>query len=203
LGLADSLTQPKLTRLLARCREEEPLTEIHIIEMTAYEMVKALNYDQIDVGFTVHAGTNHGIVKEAVWVDRLVIAIPKNHPLLSFKKISPQEIPGQRLILCHPESCSEGCDVILHWFSDFGLPEPTIAEYVSGHEPMMMLVAAGYGIGLKSQIALYNHPDVIVCPITDEMPNAATYIVTQDKPSSDTLTRFIDRARQIGQMEIH
>ncbi|MDM3063963.1 LysR family transcriptional regulator [Citrobacter sp. CK180] len=38
IGLADSLAQPRLTRLLARCREEEPRTEIRIDEMTVNEM---------------------------------------------------------------------------------------------------------------------------------------------------------------------
>ncbi|MFT3967869.1 MAG: hypothetical protein QM690_18515 [Sphingobium sp.] len=28
-----------------------------------------------------------------------------------------------------------------------GLPSPTIADYISGHEQMMLLAAAGYGVG--------------------------------------------------------
>jgi DNA-binding transcriptional LysR family regulator len=69
---------------------------------------------------------------------------------------------------------------------------------------MMMLVAAGYGIGvgLESQIARYNHPEVIVRPVTDDVPNTATFIVTPDRPSSDELSRFINRARQIGAMTV-
>jgi DNA-binding transcriptional LysR family regulator len=63
IGLADSLAQPRLTRLLARCREEEPLTGIQIIEMTVGEMAKALDHDQIDAGFTIHTGL-HGLVKK-------------------------------------------------------------------------------------------------------------------------------------------
>jgi DNA-binding transcriptional LysR family regulator len=93
IALADSLAQPRLTRLLARCREEEPLTGIQIVEMTVGEMVKALNHDLIDAGFTVHTGL-HGLVKEVVWVDRPVIAIPKNHPLLSLDKNIPTRNSG-------------------------------------------------------------------------------------------------------------
>ncbi len=92
IGLTDGLAQPRMTRLLARCREEEPLTEVRIFEMTVNEMINALSHDQIDAGFTVHAEPGNGLVKKAVWTDRPVIAIPKNHPLLSFEKISPQEL---------------------------------------------------------------------------------------------------------------
>ncbi|MFO6391944.1 LysR family transcriptional regulator, partial [Pseudomonas aeruginosa] len=84
------------------------------------------------------------------------------------------------------------------------LPFPSNAEYVSGHEPMVMLVAAGYGIGigLASQITLYNHPDVIIRPVTDDVPSTATFITLLDQPRPEALSRFIDRARQIGEVTI-
>lgn len=204
IGLTDSLAQPYLTKLLARCREEEPLTEVKIVEMTFNEMVKALGHDQIDAGFTVHTELSTGLVKEVVWTDRPIIAIPRNHPLLSLEKIPLQEVARHTLILCHPELCSGGYDVIHRWFCESTLPFPTNAEYVSGHEPMMMLVAAGYGIGvgLASQITLYSHPDVIVRPVTDDVPSTATFITMFDKPHTEELSRFISRARQIGELAI-
>jgi DNA-binding transcriptional LysR family regulator len=200
IGLADGLAQPRLIRLLARCREEEPLTEIRIIEMTVGEMTQALDHHQIDAGFTIHTGL-HGLVKEAVWTDRPVIAVPRNYALLSLDKVSLQEIVRQPLILCHPRSCSGGYDVVCRWFDHSGLPEPMIAEYVAGQETMLMLVAAGYGIGigLKSQIGLHRHPDVILRPITDNVPDTVTFLVALNSPLTDELGRFIDRARQIGE----
>lgn len=204
IGLTDSLAQPYLTKLLARCREEEPLTEVKIVEMTVHEMVKALEHDQIDAGFTVHTELSAGLVKEVVWTDRPIIAIPRNHPLLSLEKIPLQEVARHTLILCHPVLCSGGYDVIHRWFYEATLPFPKTAEYVSGHEPMVMLVAAGYGIGigLASQITLYSHPDVIVRPVTDDVPSTATFITLLDKPRTEELSRFIGRARQIGELPI-
>ncbi|MDH0425346.1 LysR family transcriptional regulator [Stutzerimonas stutzeri] len=202
IGLADSLAQPRLTRLLARCREEEPLTEVKIVEMTVREMVTALGHDQIDAGFTVHTELNDGFVKEVVWTDRPAIAIPRNHPLLSLEKIPLEEVARHSLILCHPERCSGGYDVIRSWFCQCTLPLPTITEYVSGHESMMMLVAAGYGIGvgLASQVTLYNHPDVIIRPVTDDVPSTATFLTMLDRPRSAELNRFIARAQEVGEL---
>ncbi|MCL6692328.1 LysR family transcriptional regulator [Pseudomonas sp. R3.Fl] len=202
IGLTDSLAQPRLTRLLARCREEEPLTEVKIMEMTVNEMVKALGDDQIDAGFTVHTEVNDGVVKEIVWTDRPAIAIPRNHPLLSFEKIPLEEVARHSLILCDPDQCSGGYDVICRWFCKYTLPLPPISEYVSGHETMMMLVAAGYGIGvgLASQVTLYNHPDVIIRPVTDDVPSTAIFLTMLDKPHSEELNRFITRAQQVGKL---
>ncbi|WP_213759899.1 LysR family transcriptional regulator [Citrobacter freundii] len=200
IGLADSLAQPRLTQLLARCREEEPRTEVRISEMTVNEMLQALRHDQIDAGFTVDGEATDGYVKEMVWAERPAIAIPTHHPLLAFDKIPLAEALRYPLILCHPERCAGGHNVIRRWFNDGALPSPSVAEYVSGHEPMIMLVAAGYGIGigLESQIALYSHPDVIIRQVVDEVPNTATFIVVPEKPASIELEHFIKRAQEIG-----
>lgn len=57
---------------------------------------------------------------------------------------------------------------------------------------MMMLVAACYGIGvgLASQITLYHPPDVIIHPVTNDIPSTPTFITRLDKPPSEELSRF-------------
>ncbi|WDF97479.1 MULTISPECIES: LysR family transcriptional regulator [Pectobacterium] len=202
IGLADSLAPPRLTTLLARCREEEPGTEIRISEMTVSEMLLAISHDQIDVGFTVDNSIMPGYLKEVVWTERPAIAIPTHHPLLSQEKISDAEMLRYPLVLCHPERCTGGYNLTRHLFSNPSLPTPNIAEYVSGHEPMIMLVAAGYGIGigLASQIALYNHPNVIIREAADNIPSTATFVVTAERERSAELVRFINRAIAIGEI---
>ncbi|WP_232471886.1 LysR family transcriptional regulator [Pseudomonas aeruginosa] len=106
IGLADSLAQPRLTRLLARCREEEPRTEVRITEMSVNEMLQALSHDQIDIGFTVDNSSTPGYRKEAVWTERPAIAIPTHHPLLSHETIPVAEALRYPLVLCHPERCA-------------------------------------------------------------------------------------------------
>ncbi|HHG5367049.1 TPA: LysR family transcriptional regulator [Pseudomonas aeruginosa] len=201
IGLTDSLAQPRLTQLLARCREEEPRTEVRITEMTVSEMMHALNHDQIDVGLTVDNTEVPGYFKKAIWAERPAIAVPARHPLLALETIPVSQVLRYPLLLCHPERCAGGYNVIRRWFTDPSLPVPNVAEYVSGHEPMIMLVAAGYGIAicLDSQISLFNHPDVIVRPVAQEVPDTSTYTVTAKQEHSAELRRFIQRALAVGE----
>jgi DNA-binding transcriptional LysR family regulator len=201
IALADGLALPQLVRLLARCREEEPHTEIRIQEMTVGEMIEALNDDRIDAGFTLHPEPIKALRKEAVWRDRFAIALPRNHPLLSFPKIPQDEVTHFPLLLFHPESCPGGYDLVRRRFLDVAASFPRVARYVSGHEAMLLFAAAGYGIGigLASQIALFRHPDVIVRPVADEVPALAVFLVVSNRPSSDELDRFVIRVQEIGQ----
>jgi DNA-binding transcriptional LysR family regulator len=197
LGLTDRLAQPRLVQLLARCREEEPQTEIRILEMSVGEMAEALNHGRIDAGFTIHPEPGEALAKEAVWWDRFALVIPRNHPLRSLSRIPLREAARYPLLLFHPESCPGGYDVIHRWLLSTTSSPPRIAEYVSGHEAMLMLAAAGYGIGigLESQLALYRHPEVIVRSADDDAPGTATFLVFPDRPLSEELSHFLRRVR--------
>ncbi|MCW5707232.1 LysR substrate-binding domain-containing protein [Shinella sp.] len=200
IGIADSLAQPRLTRLSAMCREDEPLTPIGILEMTTDELLFGLKRDLIDTGFTMDGEEIDGFVKEVVWLERPVVALPRQHPLQSFDRIPFKEILRYPLILPHPGKCAGGYKLFHQWLHAGGFPSPLITEYVSGHEPMMMLVAAGYGIGfgLESQAMLYDYPDIVIRPVTEELASAPTFIVTSGPPYPRELERFIVRARQVG-----
>lgn len=199
IGLADSLAQPRLTRLLAKTREEEPCTQVRITEMTTDEMLRALYHDQIDIGITVNSELPTGYIKHKVWSDRPAVAIPTHHPLLASREVTLREAKQFPLILCHPDKCAGGYQVVSRWFYSENLSLPAVTEYASGHEQMLMLVAAGYGIGmgLTSQLAIFAYPDVIIRPMHEEVPDTTTYFVTLERNHPPTLARFIQRAETI------
>lgn len=203
IALAHSLAQPLFTKLLALCRAEEPLTGIRIFEMSIAKMVRALNNDEIDAGFTLHSGLDHRCcVKEAVWTDKLVLALPSRHTLLVYDKIAISEVLKHPIIACHPEKCAGGHELVNRWLRQFDCStEPIIAEYVSNLELMMVLVGAGYGLGLPlaSQIALHSNPDVVIRETREESAIATTFIIRSDRAPSPELCRFIERAKLIGQ----
>ncbi len=201
IGLADGLAQPNLTRLLALSREEEPSTEIRISELTVSDLMQSLRLGDIDVGFTMDGEVVDGLRKEIAWQERLVLATPIRHPILSLDRIILSEILRYPLIVCHPEQCTGGYKTFQQWLYDQHMPPPIIAEYASGHESMLMLVAAGYGIGigLESQISHYNYPDVVIRPTLEDAPMTTAFIVSATELSSPALGRFLARVRQIGE----
>ncbi|WJV25676.1 MULTISPECIES: LysR family transcriptional regulator [Pseudomonas] len=204
IALTDGLAQPRMTELLSRCRSEEPLTEIRVLEMTAKEMFQALKFDQVDAGFTTLAGCEaEGLIKEVAWTDRLVFVIPSHHPLVTRDKLPLSEAIQHPMIMCDPERCEGGYDVLNRVFRNARLPEPIVSAYVSGHETTMMFVAAGYGIGLalESQVALYSHPSVVIREIRDEVADAETLLVRPDRPASPELDRFVQRMKKVGNTE--
>lgn len=170
------------------------------MEMTAGELLAALNRDLIDAGITVDDEEIDGFVREEMWSERPVVVVPRHHPLLSFDRIPFREVLHYPLVMCDPEKCAGGYRLFRQSLQASGLPWPKVAQYISGHEMMMAVIAGGHGVGfgLESQAAQYRHPDIVLRPVTDEVVSASTYIVTSDMPNPPELERFIERARRIG-----
>ncbi len=51
IALSDGIAQPRLSALLAQCREEEPEVEIRLSETPLSQQIKGLNSDLYDAGF--------------------------------------------------------------------------------------------------------------------------------------------------------
>lgn len=199
IGLSDGLAQPRMSEMLAHCREEAPSTAVRIFERTVKQLLEDLRNCHLDAGFTLYPVNEPGFVTEAVWIDQPATVIPARHPLLSHSQVTLQEVARYPVIVCHPEQCLGGHLILEKVFAEANIT-PNVAEYISGHEPMMMLVSAGYGIGLalESQIKLYNHPGIIVRPLAGEDSHVQTYIVRRDTAISPELEGFIARAKRIG-----
>ena len=199
IAVADALAQPRLTELFALCRQEEPDVELRIFEMPVGQLVRALQQDDIDVGFTLFREEGKGYAVEPLWHDAVAVAMPARHQLLAHRRVPLAEALRYPLILCHPEMCQGGYAYIDAILAEAKV-QPVIAEHVSGHESMLMMIGAGLGIGfaIEAQIAHFQRPDVAVRPMEAGLPPVTTQLLRSGAQPSQQLERFIDRARRVG-----
>lgn len=206
IAFTGGLAHPKFTNLLARCQEEEPQTSIRFSQVTYDQMIKQLEQEDIDVGFTVHVQHGDELQSKLIWKDQLAVAMPKGHPLVSHEKIRLHDVIDYALITSDPNLCPRGYQAFVQLVQSICGPDSQplkIKEYVSNHDSMIMLVAAGFGIGLglKSHLDVYGAPNVIVRPLTDDVPLVETYLITRNETHSDVVSRFIQRTLLTGQLE--
>ncbi|WP_442908887.1 LysR family transcriptional regulator [Halopseudomonas sp.] len=147
LALSDGITPPRLTALLAQCREEEPQVDIRLFEVPLGQQLRGLHDDLYDVGFAQSAEVGDGIVAEPAWSDPLVVAVPARHPLLAYQRIPLDEVLRHPLVACDPLSCEGHCHQIRRILRSADR-EPLVVEQVSSHDLMLTLVAAGYALAL-------------------------------------------------------
>ena len=105
VALSDGITPPRLSALLAQCRQDDPDIEIRLFEIPLSQQIRGLNDELYDVGFAQSADVGDGIVAEAAWSEPLVVVMPARHPLLVHKRIPLDEVLRYPLVMCDPQSC--------------------------------------------------------------------------------------------------
>ncbi|EIU5019184.1 TPA: LysR family transcriptional regulator [Pseudomonas aeruginosa C40A] len=197
IAVSDGAIDPRLSALLARCREEEPEIEIRLSEVPLADQLRGLRSGDFSIGFAHTAEVGDGIVTEPLWHDPLVVAVPARHPLLSHKAVPLHQLASYPLVLCDPQVCEGYHRELARLLRPLERP-PDVAEHVSSLDMMLTLVGAGYGVGFitETRIAASLRPDVVIRPLAMDSAVITTYLLRpagEDSPVS--VERFIARLR--------
>lgn len=196
IAISDGAIDPRLSALLALCRQEEPEIEIRLSEVTLAEQLRGLRSGDFAIGFAHTADVGDGLVTEPIWQDPLTV--PIRHPLLAHKEVSLRELVSYPLVMCDPQLCEGYCRELTRLLHPLER-ESTIVEHVSSLDMMLTLVGAGYGIGFATatRIAVCQRPDVVIRPLALDSAVIITYLLRPEGGSglSAPVERFIERLR--------
>ena len=202
VALSDGITPARLSALLAHCRQEEPEVDIRFFEVPLSQQIKGLHDDLYDVGFAQSDEVGDGIVASPAWNDSLMVAVPARHPLLAHKRIPLDELMRYPLVLCDPQVCEGHAKYVGRVLRRIDM-EPLVVERVMSWDLMMVLVSAGFALGLVggAHIAGSREPGVVARPLALRVPPLTTYLLRPDRDLSDELNRFIARVQAIRLVE--
>ncbi|MBA0263963.1 DNA-binding transcriptional LysR family regulator [Xanthomonas translucens] len=198
IAVSDGITSSRLSNLLATCREDEPEIDIRLFQVSLSQQLKGLQDDLYDVGFAQSDEVGDGITAEAVWSDPLMVAVPARHHLLKHKRIPLEELLQFPLVLCDPQAC-EGHARQVERMLRRSDRDPLIVERVTSFELMMVVVSAGFALGLAgvSHIVASRECGVVARPLAGRSPILTTYLLRREGEDSEMLTRFVERVQAI------
>lgn len=185
---------PRLSTLLARCREEDPGVEIRLTETPLAEQLRGLRSGTFHVGIAYTAEVGEGIVAEPIWSSPLVVAVSIRHPLLVHKQVSLEDLVRYPLIMADPRlfgRCKCELDQLLQITTD----KSSVVKHVASMDMMLTLVSAGYGVGITNaaRLGCSARPDVVIRPLA--IPDAihTTYLLRPDRDADASLVIPLER----------
>lgn len=99
VGIFGSGVLDVIPRMLARFHAERPEVRIVLHNQTKAEQIQALRERRIAVGFNRLVPPESDLVVETVLRERLVVALPENHPLSARKRLRLRELDDLPMIL--------------------------------------------------------------------------------------------------------
>lgn len=198
LSIADGLASLHVSRLLVAIRAELPGLELRPLDLPGTHQFAALRSGQLDVALCMREADGPDLQTQTLWTEALAVALPLSHALACQPRIDISQLRNEPIAMCHPDLGSGCYGQLMAAFREVGI-EPQVAEYVSQRATMLMLVAAGFGLGIATMGLEAGTPvGVVLRPLTGPKTELTIYGAWRTDDTSHAVKTVLDLARSLG-----
>jgi DNA-binding transcriptional LysR family regulator len=196
IAICDGLAHPKIARLLAQSRAEDPEIEIQIMHSALPVQLTELCSGVLDIAFSLSPRNDQQLESLPLWKDAAALVMPPDHPLAAQPIVRQIDADIGPLILLG-ERLPAGMAPIDDWLLS-AEQQPDSIEYVVSIELLLTLVTAGYGVGLISvaQAETIRRPELVTRPLSVRGAAITTFLIRRRDEPARVVTRFTERAHK-------
>lgn len=210
VGLGEDVAHPRISRMIAESRSDEPQVDIELIRATRDTQLADLRAGLMDVGFVLDridvsalflgSTTEHTWAWAAadiqvlqMWKDTLVAVAREDAALAARPTVTLADLMSEPLVLVGEPTNS------------YNPREPLVPadryhriEHVANLDVLLTLVGAGRGIGLISaaQSETLQWSDLVIRPLQSPECYMETLLLRRKADQSVLVTRFAERAQR-------
>ncbi len=185
-------------KILKAFSKRHPKVHILIRSFPTPRQAEALRNGRIDVGFLTLPLDMEGLVVETILKERLVVAMPKSHPLARRRRIPLRALANDTQILFPLERMASGrYELIARLCRDAGFSLHTVHEVDNVHT-MLELISAGFGVSLmRSSVQAIPQKGVVFRELLHS-PEVETGIAYRRGNRSSDIPLFIQVAKEVA-----
>jgi DNA-binding transcriptional LysR family regulator len=147
ISYAGSAMVSLLPPILARLRQQWPLVQTHLREMTATEQLEAVRSGKADVGFVRNPPPDERLHCRVVQRETFSVVLPGGHPLAAGAFRGLDQLAGEPFILPPQSAGPLYVDLLMRLCGRAGFVPAVVHETAFG-DTVMRLVAQGLGVAL-------------------------------------------------------
>ena len=191
----------QVNRALVLHAKRFPGVEVQCRDIISERQNAALLEGTIEVGFMRPPVDPVQLESELIFHERLLVVLPKKHPLAGSKSLTLKQLANERLLL-HDRDLAPGVyDKTLTLYRAAGVNPNVVPVRVGPHEEAgAILVAAGKGIYLGVGGAV-SHPvfgrQITAIPLDERGATIGVYMVWRKGESADKILAFLQSARSV------
>jgi DNA-binding transcriptional LysR family regulator len=197
IGISPETDWQFLGKALRLFGEHAPSVEVMFQNLTPEAQIAALHGGRIDIGFVGLPIEAEGVVSEVTGRERLVAAIPEEHPMARNGPIRLRELSGEAYTLW-PRHLSPGrYDQLLSIFRQAGFGPPIAMEGgLPSTQTVLGMVAAGLTVALVDPAIKHRAiPGVVFRPIGDRGVFTESGVIYRREDPSPLLASFLHEVR--------
>lgn len=197
VGWYGSLSSGELRATLIDYAARHPAVIIRVVEGSRSRLIAGLRSKEIDIAIV--SGTVDRMIGDvmSLWSERIMVALPIEHPLATHSRIRWQDLMRERFLLTSQYPADEIHDILI---SDFATRDkPTVLSHDVSRENILSMVGVGQGVTLMYECGIgVKYPGVVYREIyRDDGPmvinNVAYWQIGNDNPA---FRRFLSLLRK-------
>jgi DNA-binding transcriptional LysR family regulator len=179
-------------RAITSFRKQFARCTVRVTEMLSLRQSEALRSGLIDVA--LHRGTPEG---EGLWVrklasGRLMLALPKRHPLAKKERIPVKELAHESFVALGPRATGGIPDLVRGVCAQAGFM-PNVVQEVDSISMLVACVAAEMGLALVNDgVRDLPFASVVYREIAPASPNVSLNVLTRANETNPLVPQFID-----------
>ena len=181
-----------LPLIVARARQRLPGIQLRIEEMTARQTFAALEDGRIDMGLLRPIIIPDTCVGQAVYSEKLVVALPFDHPLARQTKLSLARLQGEPFIMYRDDAPYMN-KLLTDLFQRHGFTPDIVQSHSQAHA-ILSLVSANLGVALLPEdVREANYRNVVLRPlVNDDGLAVEAHAVRLKRNQNPVLTPMLD-----------
>lgn len=197
IGFTASSSYVYLPRLMTFLRAQAPALSLNLREMTTPQQAAALQSSQIDFALLRPPVSLSGVQAMRVFREKLLLALPLDHPLASRAEVSLRHLAGETLITYPPVEGPYFHNRIVALLNMAGVT-PARVQHITQAHSMLALVGAGLGVALLPQSVMrFALSDVVLRPVMEtEGVNAELMLAWRTRTRNRACDTLLDLLAQ-------
>lgn len=193
IGVADGISQPRLSECLNRWRLVAPEVPLEIAEMRAHELASALRNEEVDAGFSFGVPDDAVIAQSPAWSYPVMALLPRGHELAGRAAIPLGELLAFPLLSCNEERLP-GLLAQMRAIARKYTEQTTLAGAANTLSGYVTRIAADTGVGLADAGHTWalQRDDVLALPVA-EAEHITTFVLHKHQRFgiAEPLQRFL------------
>ncbi|MPT48347.1 MAG: LysR family transcriptional regulator [Sphingobium sp.] len=168
IGHYNSVSAGNLRATMLKWRQDHPDVDLDGVEATRSALFAGLDTGEIDIAILLGDANHDGFRHEPFWSERVIIALPTDHPLAERKLLHWTDLRRERFLLTASDPGPEIRDMLLGRLSVSGI-QPEISMHKTSRESVLSVLGGGFGLTVICEGATgVRYPDVVYRPVHGE-----------------------------------
>ncbi len=180
-------------------RRRQPGVELVLHHLVSVHQIEAVVSDRLDVGFAAAVTPWHKELEHRQFaLDRMVLAVPKGHPLTTRDRIRLRDLRNLPFIWFHRWVNPAFYDRMMEACARGGLTAPHVVQEATDRDTVLGLVQCQIGIAWLTESTRWHRPGgVVLLPVADMNVRLPFNVIWKKGNASPLLKQFLAQMQAV------